>query len=142
METTNWQPKWWSEDKHGGAWNRVKEAVRRDWEQTKNDIRVGGADLDQNVTDTVKQAAGKEPIPSKYVANPQGGTGASWDDVEEPMRFGFGARQQYGAQYTQWDDKLEHKLQSEWEDAKAATHRKWSDIKSHVRTGYDRARSS
>ena len=138
MESTNWQPKWWSEEKHGGAWDRVKEAMRRDWEQTKKDIHAGGVELNQNVKDTVKQATGNEPIPSKYVENPQGGTGVRWDDIEAPVRFGYGARQQYGDKHAKWDDKLETTLKSDWEHAKTATHREWNDVKSHVRSGYDR----
>ena len=144
MEKTNFQPKWWSEDKHGSAWNRVKEAMKRDWEQTKSDIHVGGRDLDQDVNDTVKQAAGKDAIPPKYVANEPGGTPknkASWDDVEGPMRFGFGARQQYGSQHADWDEKLETTLKTEWEEAKSTTKRGWNDVKQHVHNGYDRARS-
>ena len=40
----------------------AKQALKNDWEQTKNDLGVDGTiDLDQDVDDTVKQAAGKEP---------------------------------------------------------------------------------
>ena len=43
----------------------AKEALKRDWEQTKSDMPgMEGRDLDQDVDDTVKQAAGKEPIPA------------------------------------------------------------------------------
>jgi hypothetical protein len=40
----------------------VKEAIKNDWEQTKSDLPgMAGKDLDQDVDDTVKQAAGAEP---------------------------------------------------------------------------------
>ncbi len=56
-------PAWWT-DKHTSAWERVKEAFRRDWEQTKADFSsTSGRDLNQNVGDTVKQAVGSAPIP-------------------------------------------------------------------------------
>lgn len=57
-------PTWWKVD-HDSAWTRVKAALRRDWEQTKSDFTGGkkGADLDQNVDDTVGQALGNRPIP-------------------------------------------------------------------------------
>lgn len=43
----------------------AKEALARDWEQTKSDMPgLEGKDLDQDVDDTVKQAVGKEPVPS------------------------------------------------------------------------------
>lgn len=46
---------------------QVKEALKRDWEQTKSDLtgHKKGQDLDQNVGDTVKQATGKEPLPPR-----------------------------------------------------------------------------
>jgi len=44
--------------------DNVKEALKRDLEQTKSDMPgVEGKDLDQDVDDTVKQAIGKEPVP-------------------------------------------------------------------------------
>ena len=41
----------------------VKEALERDLEQTKSDLTGdrAGKDLDQDVDDTLKQAAGAEP---------------------------------------------------------------------------------
>jgi hypothetical protein len=45
--------------------NDTKEALERDWEQTKSDMPgMKGKDLDQDVDDTVKQAAGKERVPN------------------------------------------------------------------------------
>jgi hypothetical protein len=34
MGSASWQPKWWTEETHGSAWSHVKEAIKRDWEQT------------------------------------------------------------------------------------------------------------
>ena len=57
------RPQWWT-DKHTSTWDRVKEALRRDWEQTKADLSSSdAADLNQNIGDTVKQAAGTQPLP-------------------------------------------------------------------------------
>ena len=40
----------------------VKQALANDWEQTKSDLPgLDGKDKDQDVDDTLKQAAGKEP---------------------------------------------------------------------------------
>ena len=63
-ETTGLQrPHWWT-DKHSTTWDRVKGALRRDWEQTKADFSsTDNADLNQSIGDTVKQSLGKEPIP-------------------------------------------------------------------------------
>jgi hypothetical protein len=48
---------------------KVGKAMSRDADQTKNDLTRGrkGRDLNQGVGDTVKQAAGKKPIPPKSV---------------------------------------------------------------------------
>ena len=64
--TTTGSPLWWN-DQHTSAWDRVKEALRRDWEQTKADFSSQGRDLNQNLVDTVKQAAGSEPVPPPTV---------------------------------------------------------------------------
>jgi len=53
-------------DTDGGA----KEALERDWEQTKSDLPgLDGKDLDQDVDDTVKQATGNEPVPGESTPN-------------------------------------------------------------------------
>jgi hypothetical protein len=150
MGTATWQPKWWTSDKHGSTWERVKDAMKRDWEQTKSDLgSSASADLDQDVDDTVKQATGKDVIPPGKQPNAPGGTKASdarpsspdWERVETPLRFGWGARQQYGAEHQSWDNGLETTLKSEWEEGKGDGRLDWKDVKRVVRHGYERARS-
>ena len=44
----------------------AKEALKRDWEQTKADMPgMEGKDLDQDAHETVKQATGAEPVPNR-----------------------------------------------------------------------------
>lgn len=148
MGSATWQPKWWTKE-HGSSWERVKEAMRRDWEQTKNDLGLGGRDLDQDVDDTVKQAAGKDVIPPRSQPNAPGGTDAkptsgtsrrmSWDEAEQPLMYGYGAHQQYGSRYADWNDELETSLKNDWESS-GTVGRKWEEVKSLVRRGFDRAR--
>jgi hypothetical protein len=144
MGQQTWHPKWWSKETHENGWERVKESMKRDWEQTTHDFRAGGRDLDQDVDDTVKQAAGKQQIPPRNVPNAPGGTdmkrNLDWNDAEMPMAYGYGARQQYGSQHKEWNTDLESKLKTEWEGAGSAVKRKWEDVKSAVRRGYERAR--
>jgi hypothetical protein len=122
------KPQWWNEQ-HEGTWDRVKDAMKRDWEQTKNDLsKKSGKDLDQSAGDTVKQAAGKEAIPAGGQAN------AKWDDVEPGYRFGAGSRVQLQNEYPKWDDKLEHKLSTEWSDLKSG--KDWDDVKAHVKSAW------
>jgi hypothetical protein len=139
MGTAAWHPKWWTKDQHESHWERVKEALRRDWEQTKVDLKGYGSGLDQEIDDTVKQAVGKEPIPpgnAPNVHHPQSVTKPVWNDVEEPIKYGVGARDQYG---TKWDDKLEGTLKTEWESVKDGSHRAWGEVRHFVRHGYDRS---
>jgi hypothetical protein len=50
--------------------SKAGEALHRDWEQTKHDLsKKKGEELNQNVADTLKQAAGKEYIPPEGVPN-------------------------------------------------------------------------
>jgi hypothetical protein len=72
-------PAWWTKEEDS-AWERTKEAFKRDWDQTKHDLGGKQPDTNQNVTDTVKQAAGKEPIP------PRGQP--AYEQVEPAYRFG------------------------------------------------------
>jgi hypothetical protein len=54
----------------GDKTHDAKEAMERDWEQTKHDLPgMKGKDLDQDVDDTAKQAAGKEATPPDGVPN-------------------------------------------------------------------------
>jgi hypothetical protein len=125
------EPKWMSED-HRSAWERVKAAFRRDWEQTKADVSSAGHDLNQDVGDTVKQAAGKQPIPPGNARNP---SDEDWDSVEDSLRYGYSARSQY--RNDAWDDRLETKLRSEWDELE--TGRSWDQARGTIRRGWDRA---
>jgi hypothetical protein len=53
-------------------WERFREALRRDWEQTLHDFSShAGRELNQSLTDTVKQVVGAEPIPPSGRPNPR-----------------------------------------------------------------------
>lgn len=69
--TTTRSPGWWTQDQDRG-WDRVKAAFRRDWEQTKADLTGDrqGSDLNQQASDTLAQAFGKQPVPSETTINP------------------------------------------------------------------------
>ena len=140
MGKATWQPKWWKPETHGSSWERVKEALKRDWEQTKADVHAkGGRDTGQSVGDTVKQMAGKEEIPN---SRSLGSDRLGWDDVETPMMYGYGARDQYGSQHASWNDGLEKQLRTEWDgEGRSKTGRAWDEVKTHVRRGYERART-
>ena len=138
MGTMRWQPSWWNEH-HASAWERVKEAMRRDWEQTRHDVSMkGGHELNQGIGDTVKQATGSERIPSDDRPNPPKVVG-DWNDVELPLEYGFAAREQYD-QYSAWSSELEGTLRTEWETGRAKTGRDWRDVREHVKRGFEAKR--
>lgn len=139
------QPTWWSDDLSSG-WSRVREAMERDWEQTRHDLGDRRArDIDQNVDDTVRQAAGTQDIPPEGVANEDGmhqkplRVSDDRDRYTEALRYGYGAAN--AGVYTDhraWDDKLESKLREEWDDLKSG--RTWDEVKDAVRSSFERAR--
>jgi hypothetical protein len=132
MPTSN--PKWWT-DNHTSKWERAKEALKRDWEQTKHDLGSKKApDLDQSAGDTVRQAVGKQPIPGSMDA----GRIDRWDDAEPGLRYGWAARSQY-RDHNDWDDRLESKLKEEWNDLR--TGRTWDEAKRAVRRGWESAKN-
>ena len=59
---------------------RIKEALRRDWYQTKHDLHVkGGHELNQKIEDTVEEIQGIKPLPPIDRPNPPKVIGeASW----------------------------------------------------------------
>lgn len=134
-------PSWWN-DTHTSAWEKTKDAFHRDWEQTKADFsKSKGQELNQNAADTVKQATGKEAVPPDHVANAKPrhdeSTHGDYATAEPALRYGYGASSQF-AEHKSWDDKLESKLSTDWDNLKSG--RTWNDVKTHVRSGFERAR--
>ena len=141
MGTATFEPNWWTAQ-HTSQWDNLKTALRRDWEQTKADLQVGGHELNQGVADTMKQAAGGEPAPPPNVANfdaATNGRNLTWDYAQVPLRYGVGARGQYGAEHAQWGPELESTLRTDWETASGDAKDKWSEVAGIVRHGYERA---
>ena len=127
------QPIWWT-PYETTAWERVKLALHRDWDQTKYDFGLRfGQDLQQNVADTVRQAVGSEPIPAPHIANPEG----PWSD-ESAVRYGYGAG--LSANYRDhatWAPELEALLRADWEAMR--TGRDWDGVRLAVRYGWTRS---
>ena len=127
---SSWHAPYWIDDKHGSAWDRAKEALHRDWDQTKADFsKTHGKELNQNVGDTLAQAAGTEPIPFPGQPN------SAWDEAEPALAYGFGAHKEYGSLYRAWDDTLESRLAKEWDKDK--TGKSFDEVKRNVRKGWE-----
>jgi hypothetical protein len=136
MATMN-KPTWFKPE-HASEWARIKEALRRDWDQTKHDLHMGGHNLNQTIADTGEQLGGvnpppdERPMPAKVI-----GDVSDWETVEEPVGYGYAARAQYGTQHPKWNDKLETTLHSEWDGMRAGAGRTWDEVKGKVRHGYE-----
>lgn len=118
-------PTWWTAE-HDTAWERVKEAFKRDWDQTKHDVGGKQPDTKQNAADTVKQAAGTQDIP------PRGRP--VYEKLEPAYRFGYGAKSQYGKKYPKWNAELENELKKDW--ANTNPNGNWSENVDYVRAGW------
>jgi hypothetical protein len=128
MDASEKRPAWWNQS-HDSAWERIKEALRRDWEQTKAHLTKGGTELNQDVGDTIEQAIGTKPLPPPD----QPTEDVDWPRAQSAIRYGHGARQQYGDQ-KDWNDQLEGKLREEWTDLQ--TGRSWDESKAQVKRGW------
>jgi len=105
----------------------VKAAFKHDWDQTKHDVGAHEPNTDQHISDTVKQAAGKEAIPPRGVP--------TYEQTEDAYRFGFGARTQYGKKYAAWDKPLETELERDWRETYIGLN--WPSYKAVVQRGWN-----
>jgi hypothetical protein len=95
------RPSWYT-DEHDKGWDRVKAAFANDWEQTKHDFgSKSSRDLDQDVSDTVKQATGTEDAFARH---------------EPAFRFGYAAQQSFRTQYPTWNNDLDSRLRKDYGD--------------------------
>lgn len=119
-------PTWWTTE-NDSSWERVKAAFKRDWDQTKHDFGGQQADTDQDVDDTVKQAAGKQAIPPRGVP--------VYENAEPAYRFGYGARAHYGKKYPTWTPDLEQELRKDWGGLNGGSD--WAEYSPYIRKGWD-----
>jgi len=90
----------WFNDEMDTGWQRVKAAFGNDWEQTKRDFGSKNArELNQDVDDTLKQAAGASD---------------GFENHEQAFRFGYAANRHYRSQYPTWNNDLETQLRKDY----------------------------
>jgi hypothetical protein len=136
----SWRPSWWSDEVRGSAWDRAREAMRRDWMQTKHDLGVGGHEMNQGLTDTVKQAVAKQHLPTINEPNPPKVIG-DWAEAEIPYGYGYAVRRRFGTTHPVWNEGLETKLESEWTATTTLVpsneRRGWTEVRTLVQRGYE-----
>lgn len=129
------RPNWYTKD-DDSTWERVKAAFHRDWKQTKHDFGGDEPDLDQQVGDTVSQAAGSKPIPPGNVPTPHPDSDPDvYRDTDEPAyKYGYTAYRHFGSQ-CEWCDDTEARLQKDWNDDAD-----WERRRTAVRRGWNYAK--
>ena len=120
-------PSWWTTD-NDTAWDKVKAAFKRDWDETKHDLGGKQPETNQNAKDTVKQASGTQPIP------PRGEP--VYEKIEPAYRFGYGARSHYGKTHPSWNPALESELRRDW-TASGGQENDWGTESQFIRKGWD-----
>jgi len=125
---TQKNPTWWDND-HDSAWERTKNAFKRDWDQTKHDMGGDEPDTNQSVGHTVKQAAGKEAIPPRHQP--------TFDEIEPAYRYGYGARKHYEDEYPEWDDELEARLKEEWGTLEPSRKAAWEEDREAIQQAWE-----
>lgn len=133
MPETTCDPDWWTEG-YSSTWERVKHAVRRDWEQTKGDLADNGVDLNQGAIDTIRQALGAQPIPRDNLPNPgpRYGCESAWESIQAAARFGYGARLHYDD--SDWSEELAGRLRRDWHVSRHP--QTWEEVKRAVEHGW------
>jgi hypothetical protein len=121
-------PQWWSA-RDDSDWERVKMAMKRDWDQTKHDMGGDEPDTNQSIGHTSRQATGKEAIPPRGQPN--------YEELEPAYRYGYGARSKYGNLYRNWDDDLELRLKQEWQEIAPNRRQTWLQDRTAIRYGWD-----
>ncbi len=136
-QTNTHRPTWWNRQ-YDSAWDRVKDALHRDLEQTKADLGLGtGQDLNQHVGDTVRQAVGAQEIPPEHIPNMEAPK-PLWD--EDAARYGYGAGLSDAYRpHAAWGDDVESRMSREWTGMGAE--QPWDRVRDSARRGFDYARS-
>ena len=137
MAQSTWDPDWWT-DTYSSSWERVKHAMRRDWEQTKGDLTDSGVDLNQAAGDTIRQALGTQPVPRDNLPNPgpRHEHESVWRSIQAAVRYGYGARLHY--KDADWDATITERLREEWQASNQPN--SWEEVKEGVKRGWHSAR--
>ncbi len=124
-------PAWWDPD-DDFAWNHVKKAMKRDWDQTKHGQGGTAPEARQNKNDNnaVRGAGGMRAFTFPPAGHP------TFEELEPAFRFGYGARLKFGGAYPEWDDDLEIRLAKDWRTMDPTRREKWEDDRNAILYGW------
>ena len=134
MDPHDW-PGWWLSE-HTTAWERTKDALRRDWLATMSDFDAAASrQLARNIRGG--PGLGGATVMALF-EGPATPPPMVFELAEPALRYGFAAASHYRA-HAVWNDALEAVLRNEWTQRPDA--RAWSVVVDDVRRGWDCARS-
>ena len=137
-ETEVVRPNWYTES-DDSAWSHIKEAFRRDWQQTEHDFGANASNLNQQIGDTLGQATGSKPIPPGNMPTPHAPKASSYHDEDEPnYRYGYAAYRHFVAESEAPDDAWENSeetIRNEWHNPS-----EWEQRRDAIRRGWDYGR--
>lgn len=128
----NIRPAWYMPE-DDTAWEKVKAAFRRDWQQSKRDFGGNEPNLSQNTGITAARATGSKPISTAKTpaSHPAVNSTSDYNEDHEPAyRYGYAASRQYGSS-NDWDDQTESILRKDWDDET-----EWERHREAVRRGF------
>jgi hypothetical protein len=118
-------PIWWDSD-NDFAWDHVKLAMKRDWEQRKYGQKPN---TNQNIGYTAKPTSSIELIP------PLGQL--IFEELESAYRFGYGAHLKFGSKYPEWDNNLEIRLARDWRTMDPTRQQTWEQDRDAICYGWN-----
>jgi hypothetical protein len=133
FHTAEW-PVWWLTE-YTTAWERTKDALRRDWLATMNDFDAAAS---RQLARDLRRGMGFEGAPAMVMFEAPPTPPPKVFELAEPaLRYGFAAASHYHA-HAVWNPALEAVLRSEW--TQSPTARPWSVVVDDVRRGWESAR--
>jgi hypothetical protein len=133
MDPHDW-PGWWLSE-HTNAWERTKDALRRDWLATMSDFDAAAS---RQLARDIRGGSGFGGAPSMaFFEGPTTPPPMVFELAEPALRYGFAAASHYRV-HVGWDDALEAVLRNEWTQRPDA--RPWSVVVDDVRRGWESAR--
>lgn len=130
-------PIWWTIE-HTVIWEVAEPVLRDEFERRKGEaqraqIKAQGADnsVFQHGSVTPRNVDIEH---AHLVPDDDWELGADWHQVQPAVRFGVGARSQFGDDAT-WNDEVETRLRADWD--KSYEPSTWERLKRAVRRGFE-----